>query len=415
MASTYVDEFLVPEGTEVVGRRSIPDEIAQIGRLVLPGSVRMIEDSTFDYLTIGELVLPDGPCCLVGSYYSGLHAPVEFTIDRVVIPAGHLPCFFERGRLDSGFSEAQMAFLVDSAAYDARRGILPPSDVTDAAIRRLTAYLRWIVRDSIIVDPAHPLLRSVDGILYDKALGTLFFVPPSKRDVTLPGTLRRVAKMAVLSPPLTRLCLPEGTQILEDDSIISDHEDVTRFTVEIPWSLMQVSLVFDEMTVLFRTPYGALKIVYPDFLYRDECFDHDKNETWEYRIGLRRDAPKRRTRTRIDPIAVLHAETEDAAWAAFCQLDRLCACLTALWCCRRWPESRRFRMYLKICVPKAVTFCIEYHDTDGLRAHLAADLLTPEAFQLALDVSDGAGDTVCKAILLDYAGSHGLLPNDHRL
>ena len=32
MASTYVDEFLVPEGTEVVGRRSIPDEIAQIGR-----------------------------------------------------------------------------------------------------------------------------------------------------------------------------------------------------------------------------------------------------------------------------------------------------------------------------------------------------------------------------------------------
>ena len=113
--------------------------------------------------------------------------------------------------------------------------------------------------------------------------------------------------------------------------------------------------------------------------------------------------------------ALEKAETEAAAWEAFCRLDHRCACLTAHWCCRRWPKSRRFRMYLTICAVKAIVHCIQQADRESLRANLAEAVLSSESLAILLENAEICGDTACKAMLLDYAGAHGLFPPVERL
>ena len=421
MASDYVDEIIVPEGTEDFGFAQIPRGVRRIGRLVLPGSVRLIDGVLFDHLAIGELVLPDGPCCILAEGLERLDPEIE----QVTIPAGLLvlPCV---DRFDEEYEEYvddPMASLARAADYATKKD-LPPDEVLEDGSCALLSFLSDIVEGRVDVDPAHPLLRSVDGVLYDKALETLLFVPHAMKKLTLPSSLRRVARHAVLYHHLTYIRLPEGTRVLETDAIYPTHA-IGHLTLEIPWSLEKNDMFFHDMTVLFRTPYGSLTIDYGDLVYSvwsdpdsPIMFDDEMLlKPFFEPLDLEDDIEEldRSTRWSYQPFAVLHAETEETAWEAFHQLSYYCAIFTAPWCCDRWPESRRFRMYMRFCAPKLISYLILHHDTVRLRTVLDKATLTVGSLQILLSMAETYSDTAAMAILLDYAGEHGLFPNGHRL
>lgn len=264
----YIEEILVPGGTHILTRAAFPCGDHHIGRVILSSSIRMIEDSAFDYLTIDELVLADGPCCIKGDGILS-DSPMECEVDLVVIPSNALMLPFGKEPND-----IEAEYILDrSSTYDAQEGQLPPADEVEAGIRNFVSFLQDIVQDAITVDPAHPLLRSVDGVLYDKSLKTLYFVPQTKRRLTLPSSLQRVAKRAVVCPELSYIRLPEGTLVLEEYAISPFYADGLTRLLEIPWSLTDNRMFFEDTSVLFHTPYGDLKIRYPFSFARFLKFD----------------------------------------------------------------------------------------------------------------------------------------------
>ncbi|MCX6972823.1 MAG: leucine-rich repeat domain-containing protein [Verrucomicrobia bacterium] len=83
----------------------------------------------------------------------------------------------------------------------------------------------------IHVDPANPNYRSIDGVLYDKQLTTLIYVPSQLKiqKLKVPESVRSIAERSLWGSNLKSIQIPKDAQIAEGVFLGSENVKVIRY------------------------------------------------------------------------------------------------------------------------------------------------------------------------------------------
>jgi hypothetical protein len=83
----------------------------------------------------------------------------------------------------------------------------------------------------INVDPANPNYQSIDGVLYDKKLTTLLYVPSQikMKKLKVPESVRSIAFRSISDSKLKSIEIPKDAEIAENAFKGSENVKVIRY------------------------------------------------------------------------------------------------------------------------------------------------------------------------------------------
>ena len=198
--------------------------------IVIPTCVTKIADGAFNdwsssVSSVTSIVVPDSVTYIGESAFSGCSSLKSITLPFIGNrPQGGV------GQLIYIFGGELPSSLEEVIVNDCCTSIYSGAFYWCKTLKRITFGANFVVNDdygsenkypylaecpsleSITISENHPYLKSIDGILYDKNVSKLLFVPVGyKGDVTLPNTIKAIPNEAFYDrASITSITIPEG-------------------------------------------------------------------------------------------------------------------------------------------------------------------------------------------------------------
>ena len=261
-SGSIVKTVILPEGLTAIGNGAFSD-CTSLTEITLPESLTSIGDSAFSGCSsLKEITIPAGVTSIGDGVFSGCSSLTEITIPEGVTSIGDW-AFSDCTSLTEITLPESLTGIGDSAfsGCSSLKEITIPAGVTsigDGVFSDCTSLT------AITVAEGNTAFTSVDGVLYDKAMTTLYVYPAARtaERFAIPKTVTTISDHAFSDcSSLTEITIPESVTAIGDRafSCCSSLKEIT-----LPESVTTIgSRAFSDCTGLKKLtlPTGIRRIV----------------------------------------------------------------------------------------------------------------------------------------------------------
>lgn len=207
-----LDEVTISSGVKVIDKEAF-GECAALQTLVLPNSVTEIGESAFDGCTsLTSLTLPENITEISDGMLSNCSALQTVQIPAGVTRIGESAFLYDENILSLILPDA-VAEIGDNAFFDCEK----MTDITlGSGLQTIgeDAFKFCEALENINVSDENNTFSSVDGVLYDKGITKLLFLPSANtEEYTVPLTVKELpANCAVTNMKLRKVVISDGVE-----------------------------------------------------------------------------------------------------------------------------------------------------------------------------------------------------------